>query len=355
MKGILAGSANVDMFDARTNAMMASSKTLIDSGLSMTITGEEARGGQGNILLGKYYHDSGFGLKLTDQLWDLNYLALNCGGAITASSDVMKSETITTTVVNQITVTGTPVNFTTSSGKIGWYRLASGDDGSYQVITFTGSVATVSNLPIGSVVCVKYPIASSTARKFTVSAAYIPSIVHAVMTIPLFKSGATAQTTGSSSKIGEIIVDIPNFQLEGAQDLSLSSSGIASVALSGTALATFGDSTSCSDTGYYATITENIFDQGEWDNVSYLAVADGNVELNVSKTSALQIYKIFSDGTQPSPVNNSLLTFTSATPATATVSSAGVVTGVAAGTTTIEIVATGKPTLNTGAVVVVSA
>lgn len=267
----------------------------------------------------------------------------------------MKSETITTTVVNQITVTGTPVDFTTSSGKIGWYRLASGADDSYQVITFTGSVATVSNLPIGSVVCVKYPIASSTARKFTVSAAYIPSIVHAVMTIPLFKSGATAQTTGSSSKIGEIIVDIPNFQLEGAQDLSLSSSGIASVALSGSALATFGNSTSCSDTGYYATITENIFDQGEWDNVTYLAVADGNVELSVSGTSTLKIYKIFSDGTQPSPVDNTLLTFTSATPATATVSSAGVITGVAAGTTTIEIVATGKPTLNTGAVVVVSA
>ena len=49
MKGILAGSANVDMFDALTNAMMASSKTLIDSGLSMAITGEEARGGQGNV------------------------------------------------------------------------------------------------------------------------------------------------------------------------------------------------------------------------------------------------------------------------------------------------------------------
>ena len=76
-KGIIAGVATVDFFDPSNDNLMASSKTLTDSGLNMSITGVEARGGQGNILLGKYYHTSSFGLTLTDQIWDLNYYKKN--------------------------------------------------------------------------------------------------------------------------------------------------------------------------------------------------------------------------------------------------------------------------------------
>jgi hypothetical protein len=44
---LLAGVANVDLFEQGTDALIASAKTLTDSGLTMGITGEEARGGQG--------------------------------------------------------------------------------------------------------------------------------------------------------------------------------------------------------------------------------------------------------------------------------------------------------------------
>lgn len=47
MKGILAGVANVDLFDLATNDLIVSTKTLVDSGINMAITGEEARAGQG--------------------------------------------------------------------------------------------------------------------------------------------------------------------------------------------------------------------------------------------------------------------------------------------------------------------
>lgn len=347
MKGIIAGSANVDFFDPSNNALMASSKTLIDSGLNMAITGEEARGGQGNILLGKYFHDSSFGLTLTDQIWDLNYLAMNCGGAITAGSDIITLEQVVTTDENKITVTQTPVNFTPTSGIIGWYKLSYEGDDAYKKINFVGKDATVNGLPIGSTVCVKYVVNSSTARKFVVNADYIPSVVHAVMTISLFKAGVTAETLTSSSKMGEIIVDIPNFQLEGAQDFSLTSSGIASVALSGSALATFSGNASCSDHGYYAIITENIFNQGEWDNVNALAVANGDIELGTGESVVLQVYKLFNNGTQPSIVDNSKLTFSPSSGITVTAE--GKVTATQSGT--IEIIATDKSTLTTGAIV----
>lgn len=342
-KGLIAGSANVDFFDPSSNALMASSKTLIDSGLNMAITGEEARGGQGNILLGKYYHDSSFGLTLTDQIWDLQYLAMNCGGAIEAGSDIITMEQHTVEEGGKITLTQTPVAFTATSGVIGWYKLSSEADDAYKLIEIDAQTktATLVGVAEGSVVCVKYVIRSNSARKFVVNADYIPSIVHAVMTISLFKAGTTTETLTSSAKIGEIIVDIPNFQLEGAQDFSLTSSGIASVALSGSALATFSGNAGCSDHGYYAIITENIFGQSEWANVSALVVANGNIDLAVDEKATLQVYKMFNNGTQPALVDNADLTFTvvSGTDTYIEVED-GVVTAKAEGKDVVEITVT---------------
>ena len=48
-QGLLAGVANVDLFDPSTNELIVATKTLTDSGINMAITGEEARGGQGRI------------------------------------------------------------------------------------------------------------------------------------------------------------------------------------------------------------------------------------------------------------------------------------------------------------------
>ena len=355
MKGILAGVGNVSLFDPNTNALMVVSKTLTTSGISAEVNAEEARGGQGNLLLGKYFHDSAFKLDLTDQLWDLNYLALNMGGSITASSDIITQEQVTVKEAGKNSVTNKPVAFTATSGVIGWFKPVSASDDSYQIFSFDENGVGTADVKKDDVLCVKYVISDSTARKFVVRANYIPSVVHAVLTLDVFQSGASEQPTGigSSSKIGEIIVDVPNFQLEGAQDLSLTSSGIADISLRGSALATFDGEASCDNDGYYATITERELNAGEWDNVAALAVADGNVELKVNETSTLRIYKIFNNGTQPSLVDNSKLTFTSAAPATATVDETGLVKGIAEGTTTVEIVAKGA-TLNTGAVVAVT-
>ena len=48
-QGLLAGVANVDLFDPSTNELIVATKTLTYSGINMAITGEEARGGQGRI------------------------------------------------------------------------------------------------------------------------------------------------------------------------------------------------------------------------------------------------------------------------------------------------------------------
>lgn len=354
MQGLLAGVANVDLFDPSTNELIVSTKTLTDSGINMAITGEEARGGQGNILLGKYYHNSSFGLTLTDQIWNLSYIALNCGGSISASADVMKVEEVTAGVGGTITVSQTPVPFTSISGTIGWYKKAVEDDTAYRKFTFTDKTATIQGVAENDILCIKYVINSSSARKFTVNADYIPSVVHAVMTIGLFKAGTTKETLVTSSKIGNVVVDIPNFQLEGAQNIGLTSAGIASVSLSGSALATFSGNSGCSDHGYYATITEDIFGLSEFDNVEAIVVENSDIDLSTTGTEKINVYAMYSDGTVPRMLDNSKLTFLSKTTATATVDNKGLVTAKAVGSSIIEITVTSKNTLTASAVVTVA-
>ena len=212
MSYLVAGVGSISLFDTNSNALILTSKTLTEEGLNFSSTAEEARGGAGNALLGKYYHDSSFGLTLTDQLFDLQYLALNCGGAIQASSDVMTNEQVTISTANTITVSQTPVAF--NGAVVGWAKRSDQDDSHYTLINFAGKDATIEDASVGDIYCVKYFYNEVTARKFVVNTAYIPATVHAIATFPMFKAGTSSDQYTSSSQIGEIQVDIPNFQLK---------------------------------------------------------------------------------------------------------------------------------------------
>ena len=66
------------------------------------------------------------------------------------------------------------------------------------------------------------------------------------------------------------------------------------------------------------------------------------------------MYAIYSDGTVPTVVDNSLLTFVSGSDSVATVDTNGIVTAQAVGSTNISIVATTKTALSAYAVVTVT-
>jgi hypothetical protein len=356
MEYIMAGVATVDLIDPSSNALIVTTKTLTESGLNMSVSSEEIRGSTGNVLLGKYYHTSKFDLTLTDPIFDLEYLALNAGSSITAGGDIMKQEQITATAANSITVSTTPVELSTLTGIVGWYKVVGASNDAWTMCTFnaTTKTATVTGVAQGNTVCVKYFISNSASRTFVVSSSYIPATVHAYMRIPLFQSGATSQSFSSSSQVGEIQVDIPKFQLSGSENLAMKSNGAATTSLSGSALANFGGTQSCNDTGYYAIITENIYNKDTFANVTALAVADGDIDLLVNGTQTLQVYAIYNDGTVPTLIDNTLLTFVSSAVGNATVTSEGVVTGVQAGTANIEITVADYTNLGTYAVVTVT-
>ena len=350
---ILAGVGDIQLFDQSTGEIIVTSKTLTDSGINFSVTAEDIRGGMANAILGKYFHDTAMELTLTDALFSLEYLALNVGGTITASSNVLTMEQVTTTVADTITVTNTPQTFGTI-GTIGWYSIAGKDD--WKKITFEGKDASVAGLASGTTVCVKYIYTDASAEQFTVSSAFIPDQCHAILTLPLFKStqGSDASFT-SSSKVGEVQVDIPNFLLAGAQELSLSSSGAATTALSGSALATYTGQEGCSDSGYYAILKQIVYNKDEWADVKAIVIADSDIDLVEGEEQMLEVYALYSGVKAPRLIEASKLTFTSSADTYATVDADGKVEAVAAGSANIEVVVTGHSDLNAMAVVTVTA
>lgn len=354
-KYILAGVGNVQLHDPSTGDIIVSSKTLTDSGISFTLTAEDIRGGMANKLLGQYFHDSGMTLTMTDALYSMEYLALNVGGTIAYGSDVMTVEQITTDVANKITVSETPQMFGTI-GTIGWYTIAGKDD--WKTITFdpTTKTAQVDDLDNGSTVCVKYIKEDASAEQFTVSSAFIPSQCYALLTLPLFKAGTENVTSyTSSSKVGEVQIEIPNFILAGAQDLSLTASGASTTALSGSALATFTGDEGCDGDGYYAKLKQITYNKDEFADVKSIVIANSDIELAPSEDQKLNVYGLYGGITAPRLLDNAKLTFTSSSENVTVGAHDGiVVAGETSGEAVIEVTVDGKPNLVAKAVVVVA-
>ena len=89
----LAGVANVDIF--KNNTLFSTAKTLIDSSITIGVSAEDIRAGQGAKLYGKYFHTSTFDLKLTDAMFRLEYLAANVGADLELGGDVFYEEELT--------------------------------------------------------------------------------------------------------------------------------------------------------------------------------------------------------------------------------------------------------------------
>lgn len=351
-KYITAGVATVDFYTSGYGNIIGSSKTLTESGLSFGVTEEEIRGGLGNSVIGSYFHDTSLALNMTDALFCLEYLAMNVGGIIKHSADVLTLEQ--TTVLNgKVKASSTPTKFFTNDETIGFYKLPSESDDDWKKIVFIGGEASV-DVPNGTVVCVRYCKEDASAREFKVASNFIPDQVSVLLRLPLFKAG-TEKTTSytSSSKVGEIQVAIPNFIFSGAQDLSLTASGAATTALSGKALMSFTGTEGCDDEGYYGIIKEVIFGAGEWDDVKNIAVVNADLDMVVGDAKRLDVYAIYGGSEASKLVDNSKLTFASSDGNVATVSADGVVTAVADGTANISVVVTDKPSLSSYAVATV--
>ena len=346
---ILAGVGTIEAFTQSSTqpTKIFTSKTLQESGISISVTAEDIRGGLSNPLLGRYFHDSILEANITDALFNLQYLALNVGGEVVIGGSSLVTETVTAGS-GTLTVQGTPVAFG-AAGTVGWYTPAGQED--WAPLTFEGKVATAS-VTSGTDYCVRYNANDAGIQEFVVPSAIIPSEVHLVMTYPLFAGGTSPEAISTSSQVGELIVDIPRFQFAGNVELSLTSSGAATSNLSGSALASY-TTANCNDMGTYGTVKQKIYGGNWYDDLTTIAVDGGNFSIANGATKKLKVIGIFKNGT--GVLDNSKLTFTSSASSTASVANTGVVTGAATGSANITITVTEKTSVATMVGVTVTA
>lgn len=265
-------------------------------------------------------------------MFDLNYMALSLGVNVEKGGIVVKEEELTV-ASGAVTVTETPVAF--DGSMIGWYKKPTDDD--WQIGTITGTSMSIGGASAGDVYCVKYFYQNENAESITIKSQYVPATVHLVVLTDLYSGKVGTQS--DATKYGRLIVDIPQFQLEGNQNLSLTASSAATINLTGMALAVLNGAT-CEDDPYYGTMTEEIYGAKWQDDAIALAVVNSDITLATSAEEALDVRVVFGRGVASQKKDNSNFTFESEDNSMATVDANGVVKGVTTGTTTIEVTLT---------------
>ena len=336
----LAGVGRALLF--KGNDLIGVAKTLTESTFDFSITAEDVRGGQGNGLLGRYFHDSNMQVTLVDAMFDLQYMALSLGVPLKSGGLSVKEEELTAGVDGSVTVSETPVAF--SGSMIGWYKKPS--DTEWSIGTFTGSKMTVSGGSQNDAYCVKYFYMNENARSITIKSQYVPAELHVVIMNDLYSGDVGSQS--DATRYGRLITDIPRLQMDGNQTLNLAASSAATINLTGSALAVLSGDT-CEEDPYYGTMTEEIYGAKWQDDVVALAVENSDIELAKSASETLIVRAVFGAGMASQRKDNSNFTFsvvsTPASTATGTtVNASGVVkAGTQAGVAVIQVVLTGAP------------
>lgn len=347
-KKFLVGVGNIFAYNKSTSDLLFTSRAMLDTSIEVSISNTDINGGLGNALQLIYFHTPEMSLTLTDTQFNLEMIAANVGSSIVTGDDVWTEETVTLGGGGAGTVVGTPIVTPDETSTIyGWVTQV---DGTTTRVTFTGQNFTLGAGSDGEDVCVRYFELDSAARSVTINSNFIPSTVRLVVEAQL-ASGDTTNVSGASI-IGKVQFEIDSAQLSGAQSIEMSSSGVANTPLSARAIASNAVG-GCVSGGTYGTIRELVTDANWYDNVIALAYLDDDIALTHPDTEQLILYAIPSIGDAFVPPYADI-TFLSGTPATATVDVDGLVTTVAAGTTTVNAKITAVPTIETNALITVS-
>ena len=209
--------------------LFADCRTLADSSITIGVTAEDIRGGEGNKLWGQYFHDSQMSLKLTDIMFNMEYVAAQVGSGIVHAGDVFKTETLKVSG-NTLKLSSPAVPVVSGGESYAWIKPADGT-GDQERVKVAGKSITVTAAD-GVEYCVMYKYTNDAAKKITVNAQFIPAVLHAVLTVALYYGDAC--NVEAATKAGEVTIDIPRLQLNGAFEMAMSATGASQTSLGAT-------------------------------------------------------------------------------------------------------------------------
>ena len=264
----IGGVGRVNAFIRKNNKLehYFDANTLTTSGIEVSTSLEEIRGGEGAGLIAQFAHTSVFNLNMTDALFDMKYIAAQVGDI--EEKDELKavpgfySETLTANEAGKVTLTKkAAVLFDESqwckdSGNI----VAWATDCNNSVIACDVNAAgtEASGLTPNVQYCVTYPYEREAAEQVVIKSMFYPAEISLILTAKLFSGDACKPSNGQP--VGEIVIEIPRFQLNGTVNLSMEMSSPSTFELSGKALVS---GCSCGEGGsYYARISRVEIDNG---------------------------------------------------------------------------------------------
>ena len=287
--------------------------TSLNTSISVSMEDQEITGGKGNKTLYKYKYGRKRAPSIEMAEWNLAYIAANVGSSILEGlRDVFAVSECVTLTNGTGTLQKVPV------GKV-YVEKA---DGSSVEVTPAGSTITIGSS--NETVSVTYQY-NTTVKRVTIDAESAPLVGKLILTAD--------KHNNKTGKVGEVQIEVPSFQLSGTFDISLEASGSTTTKLDGDALAVNG--ASCSDGSVYAYITD-IPSAASAVTISDIAVTPAVIELAANETMTLSVIGIKGGLYSNVSIDISECNITSEDTAVATVVN-GIVTGVAAGVTYINI------------------
>lgn len=211
------------------------SKTLTDSGLNISITKDDVRGGTGAPIQFSFYHDPSVEITLTDILFNESYVEaqlgtkFNVGGNIYKNADFQASTgSMTYTFTEGLAELNMGCG---NSQKVVWYSI---DNDEWKVAT-TELSENVFTAPRAGHVCLRYVSYDDNAHIAEITSNMIPEELFLVITAPIFAGDACSASNGKAA--GTITYEVPRFKLNGAQEFTMNMSSNQTMSLAGTALA----------------------------------------------------------------------------------------------------------------------
>ena len=319
----VAGVADVEIF--KNDQLFVTAKTLIDSSLTIGVSAEDVRAGQGAKLYGKFFHTSTFDLKLQDAMFRLEYLAASVGTDLELGGDVFSEETyVAQDKFGTFNLLYTPVSFT-SDGYVYIYwkkSYASYYNVKKIPVEKVSTKVQLGDTNIGESYCIKYLYTNDTAKKIEIKSSFNPDTLSVIMKANLYNGDAN--NLQSYLQVGTITIKVPRFLLSGSQEINMNMNGATNIPLEGSALASRG--IGCNGEDIYAEIIEVINGRSYQDIVALKIQNDEDLlVLYVGEKFTLNVYGRFKDSYFVK-INNSKLSFTTTAPDYVEIDENGIIT-----------------------------
>lgn len=348
------GTCAVNVSDVSNGNVVFSSSKVMNNALTTSVDMGEIRAGLGNPIAIQLPSNAAVNLELSTADFNMLGRAMQVGGT-TRYNGIRP-------VCATVTAEGTTLALPDGAAPVANY----GYDTAYAYVNYAGATDVGTAYEInengeiegfvtqaGNVYNVTYFERQANAQELAISGSFAPGIYHVSTQLAVFSTEG-GNTGNRGSQVGWLYIYIPRMQFSGNAETNGNQTDPATTILSGTALSYNETVEACTDCSfpmlaYMVYVPFSTSGNG----LAGLAVVGGGVTVAQGATAVLPVKYVMADNTLVQP-NYGRLTYEVAAAGTATVEG-GVVTGVAAGTTTVTITSQDDPAISTVATITVTA